>query len=216
MKHYNRRLSIKKYTIYKYTSPEGKHYIGKTSNEAGRKLAHKYGYSSYPDRELYQDMNKFGYEAFTYTTLVTGVPDWASDSFEKYWINYYDSYNQGYNQTLGGIGSKGYKHSDASKDKIAKAFKAYRESPNCAFNTQEYKDNMSVLMKQRVLSDEHKYKLKLANRNRYISIKCIETGEVFVSMKEASLKYKVSSSSLGSACRGKLKKVGGFHWEFIN
>ena len=216
MKHYNRRLSIKKYTIYKYTSPEGKHYIGKTSNEAGRKLAHKYGYSSYPDRELYQDMNKFGYEAFTYTTLVTGVPDWASDSFEKYWINYYDSYNQGYNQTLGGIGSKGYKHSDASKDKIAKAFKAYRESPNCAFYTQEYKDNMSKAMKQRIISEEHKLNLRLGNMNRYIPIKCIDTGEIFESIKAASIRYKVCSSSLVKACKGKLVRVGGMRWEYLD
>jgi predicted transcriptional regulator len=28
---------------------------------------------------------------------------------EEYWINYYDSYNNGYNSTIGGIGCKGFK-----------------------------------------------------------------------------------------------------------
>ena len=207
---------MKTYIIYKYVSPQGKHYIGKTSNEVRRKLAHKYGYNSCPNSILYQDMYIFGYDSFTYSVIVANVPHWAADSFEKYWINYYNAYTQGYNQTLGGIGSSGYKHSTTTEAKIAKAFKAYRESPNCAFYTQEYKDNMSKAMKQRIISEEHKLNLRLGNMNRYIPIKCIDTGEIFESIKAASIRYKVCSSSLVKACKGKLVKVGGMRWEYLN
>ena len=160
-------------------------------------------------------MNKFGYEAFTYTTLAVGVPDWASDSFEKYWINYYDSYRQGYNQTIGGIGSNGYKHNSNTLLKMSKASKAYRETEDCVFNSKQYKDNMSILMKKRVITEEHKLNLKIANRRRYIPIRCKNTGEIFVSIKDASVRYGVSSSSLVKACKGKLNKVGGMQWEYL-
>lgn len=44
---------------------------------------------------------------------------------------------------------------------------------------------------------------------------CINTGECFESIKKASEKYNLDSSSISKCCRGKLKTVGGYKWKYI-
>ena len=41
---------------------------------------------------------------------------------KKYWINFYDSFNNGYNQTVGDIGCRGYKHTEIELEKIRKKY----------------------------------------------------------------------------------------------
>ena len=38
------------------------------------------------------------------------------DELEIYWIDYYGAYRDGYNNTIGGGGARGYKHSKVSKE----------------------------------------------------------------------------------------------------
>ena len=44
---------------------------------------------------------------------------------------------------------------------------------------------------------------------------CIETKEVFNSIKEASMKYNLNGTSISNCCKGKSKTAGGYHWEYI-
>lgn len=46
-------------------------------------------------------------------------------------------------------------------------------------------------------------------------IKCIETGEVFSSIKEAAEKTNGCKSEISACARGKVKKTKGFSWEFV-
>ena len=63
-------------------------YIGKERNEK---------------RPLYSAMNKYGVENFTVETIEeTDNPE----EREKYWIEYYGSFKNGYNATMGGDGKK--------------------------------------------------------------------------------------------------------------
>lgn len=52
-------------------------------------------------------MNKYGIENFLCETIEEVSND-KLDEREKYWINYYDSYNNGYNSTLGGRATQLY------------------------------------------------------------------------------------------------------------
>ena len=45
---------------------------------------------------------------------------------------------------------------------------------------------------------------------------CIETGEIFFSVKEAAEKYNLDYSSLCYSARGKKKTCGGLHWKYIS
>lgn len=45
-------------------------------------------------------------------------------------------------------------------------------------------------------------------------ILCVETGEVFDSVRDAGRKTGINSSHISKVCNGKLKTTGGFHWTF--
>lgn len=96
--------------IYKCTSPSGKSYIGQTIfNEqhrwtdhccrAYRKQDPGYNY------KLSRAIRKYGKENFTIEILENNLPKELLNEREKYWINFYDTFLNGYNQTLGGEGN---------------------------------------------------------------------------------------------------------------
>ena len=45
-------------------------------------------------------------------------------------------------------------------------------------------------------------------------VKCIEIGRVFKSQSDAAKELGMKKSHIGSACRGKRNKAGGYHWEY--
>ncbi len=47
------------------------------------------------------------------------------------------------------------------------------------------------------------------------SIKCIETGQIFNSVKEAAKWANINPSSLVTHLKGKVKTSGGYHWEYF-
>lgn len=73
------------------------------------------------------------------------------------------------------------------------------------------------------LSEEHKKNLRKshtgmsgANNPSARKVLCIETGEIYSTIKEASNKMCISSSSICSCCRGNRKTAGGFHWKYYD
>ena len=49
----------------------------------------------------------------------------------------------------------------------------------------------------------------------YKKVLCIETNEVFNSIKEASISKQLQVSHIGEVCMGKRKTHGGYHWQFV-
>lgn len=96
--------------IYKITnSINGKIYIGKTNNSSRRwkdhqRLAFAEGHKEY-NKALYQAMRKYGIENFSFE-IIEEIENYKEkgEEREKYWILYFNSYNQGYNESLGGDG----------------------------------------------------------------------------------------------------------------
>lgn len=93
------------YTVYKYTSPSNKVYIGIT----GRTLVQRAGYSG----ERYDKcpafgraIKKYGWENFTSELLAQNLTEEEAKRLEKYYIKLYDSTNpeKGYNISAGGDG----------------------------------------------------------------------------------------------------------------
>lgn len=97
--------------IYKYTNKiNGKHYIGQSINLEMRKYAHKS--AAYNEKakdynsQFHQAVRKYGLENFEYEIVAILTPEEYSkvalDTLEKYFIKYYNSYQNGYNATEGG------------------------------------------------------------------------------------------------------------------
>lgn len=56
---------------------------------------------------------------------------------------------------------------------------------------------------------------KLKKCNKQFPIRCVETGIVYSSVKDAHIKTNISTSSLSQCLSGKTKSSGGFHWEYV-
>ena len=92
--------------IYKITNTITKKvYIGLSNDIEQRWKTHKKRYKIESDKEyekyLYRSFRKYGIEAFTFEVIEECPPEELSNR-EIYWISYYDSYANGYNETPGG------------------------------------------------------------------------------------------------------------------
>ena len=104
-----------------FISPNNKIYIGKTVRFRARLKQHKHC-ASKQKTYFYNAIRKYGWENFTKLILEIfpyDVTDDIMSTREKYYILKYKTYGcNGYNLTIGGDGSPGYKHSEESKKKI--------------------------------------------------------------------------------------------------
>lgn len=91
--------------IYKITNKlNNKIYIGQSINIYNRWRNHYYsGIKLNPndDTLIHRAMNKYGIENFDFEIIEEISVNYLNER-EKYWIQYYDSYNNGYNMTIGG------------------------------------------------------------------------------------------------------------------
>lgn len=102
--------------IYKYTSPSGKSYIGQTVKENKRKAQHKRSafkeYDSAYNTPFHKAIRKYGWDSFKYEVLYTIIND--NEEFireelnkrEVYYIGKYNTFEKGYNCTIGGASNK--------------------------------------------------------------------------------------------------------------
>lgn len=75
-------------------------YIGQTNNPKRRFQEHRVkGYEADTHKVLYYAFNKYGLDNFNFEIIEETE---NADEREKYWIKYYDSFENGYNMTEGG------------------------------------------------------------------------------------------------------------------
>lgn len=89
--------------IYKHTSPSGKCYIGQTS-DIKRRWREK-SYKQCP--KFFNAIQKYGWENFEHEIVCICHTSEEADEKERYYIQYYDSINNGYNITAGGYSLRG-------------------------------------------------------------------------------------------------------------
>ena len=113
--------------VYMHTSPSGQSYIGKSLSKKGKrwkdhiKAAYdpKYKEYNYP---LQRAIRKYGEESFTSIVLEDSVPEELLAELEVLYIDKYDTFYNGYNQTKGGEGTAGARSLEA-REAISRANK---------------------------------------------------------------------------------------------
>lgn len=58
-------------------------------------------------------------------------------------------------------------------------------------------------------------KNNIKRNNNKRSIRCVETGDIYDSLCEATRKTGIATSHISACCNGSRKTTGGYHWEFI-
>ena len=121
----------------------GKKYIGQTDNEKRRKYEHLSHYNKKSrDCKFYRAVKKYGWENFIYG-IIESVNIGDLNYKEIYFIEYYDTYRNGYNSSFGGETTRGYKHTDKTKQLL-------REMKLGSKHSNETKKKMSEDRKGRI------------------------------------------------------------------
>lgn len=172
-------------------------YIGKTTQTVEKRFKEHKRRSIYNDKyHLYRAMRKYGVEHF-FIEEIEECPSEVLSDRERYWIDYYDSYNNGYNMTVGGDGNLLYNYKEvANKYLELKSEKETMAYFGCSFavvqkackeynikiqrgNTKEFweseigqekKRKLSILMKNRPkkpVSEETRKKISKNKREWY-------------------------------------------------
>ena len=105
-----------------------KKYIGQTTTPQQRKNGHFNGRGG--AKLLNRAMKKHGTNSFEWSILEDNIPEEELDGRETHYIEHHKTIApNGYNLTEGGGGSRGYKHSIESREKIATARHGTKLSP---------------------------------------------------------------------------------------
>jgi group I intron endonuclease len=150
----------------------------------------------------------------------------------------------GYNMTDGGDGSTGHRLSDETKYKISNAAKNRLASPderkkisnsliglmagdkNPMYGVRRFgADNPNYGNHKLVGENNPNYgkhlpeetKKKIQSRQKCKQVMCVETGQIYCSIREAARQTGLNQSHISKCCRGikGYETVGKFHWKFV-
>lgn len=108
--------------VYLITLPNGKQYVGQTTRGLPeRKLAHLYSTNlpEYANNKLYIELEKFNKEDIAFELLGEFETKEEAYAAEIENIKKYNTYFNGLNSTIGGIGNNGYSPNLASRENIS-------------------------------------------------------------------------------------------------
>ncbi len=203
--------------IYKIINKKnGKMYIGKTNfNIEKRWKEHCSDYirRKSENRPLYSAINKYGVDMFTIDTIEK-VSEEKSSSREKYWIEYYGTFKDGYNATLGGDGG-----SYIDYDLVVKLYRKYRGQTEVAEIMGISIDSVGYILDARGVNKLTGNEVVIERHSKAV-LQLTKDGEplkVFPSISDAgrALGNLKKSCHIGKVCNGKRKTAYGFKWEFI-
>ena len=105
---------MKKYTIYMHKNKiNNKVYIGQTCQTVQQRWRSK-GQGYQTCTKFKNAIDKYGWDNFEHIIIEEVITPEEADEKEKYWINYYNSVENGYNLSYGGNGlhsfSEEHKH----------------------------------------------------------------------------------------------------------
>lgn len=115
--------------VYKITSPNGKVYVGQSSNVIGRIYSHKRDCKLGKNFAIYNSFRKYGIENHKLDLLYISEDKFDRTRMEQFFINFYDSKKNGLNMIYAddiGNGFKGKKHSKKEIEKIKNRMKGFK------------------------------------------------------------------------------------------
>ena len=151
------RVEMKGVIYCYHCIPTGKKYIGQTIHKENRKRQHANDCERGVNNKFYRAVRKYGWEFFIYGIIEEYDVDVLNEQ-ELFYIDYYDSYNNGYNSTIGGEGVRGFNPSKETRKKQSVAAKN-RGCTNKKYFTEEEK-------REAKRKRDRKYQQKIKERRK--------------------------------------------------
>jgi group I intron endonuclease len=151
------------YCIHNLTT--GKKYIGQTVEKLQRRILRHF--RTINETKISRAIQKYSKYNFVYGILEEVENINLLDEREKYWIQYYDTVNNGFNIKEGGKCSRGFKQSQSSIEKRRQKLLGKTLS-------EEHKQKLSKAHKGKVLSKETVDKMIVYKTGRNLTESCKE------------------------------------------
>ena len=196
----------------------GKKYIGITKQNPKHRWSNGNHYKSSP--YFWNAIQKYGWDNFKHIILYTNFTEeeakWKENLLIKLfhtWIN--DPLNLGYNMTLGGDGTHGYKFTQEQIDRI-------REKRKGVHLSEEHKDNIRKSLLGRKFTEEWKNKISESHYsgNNPVARKIVHIDKYYNLIKIYDCARDVErdlglwTSKILNVCHGKQKHTGGMFFMF--
>lgn len=201
------------YSLYVHTSPSGKRYVGITGINPNRRWQNGRVYDKCP--AFRNAIEKYGWDNIRHDIIMSGLTKEEAERFEKLFIATFQTQNPEYGYNCESGGNIGKEVSVASRRKNSESHKGENNYMYGKHHTEDARKKMSEIQK-RLRADNPRgkeYREKVSNLLKK-SVVNLDTGEVFSSVKEASIKSGVCYSSISEVLRGHNKIAGGYRWVY--
>lgn len=203
--------------IYKIINDiNNKIYIGKTNRSIEERFKEHCRASErerHEKRPLYSAMNKYGIEHFHVEEIEQCDLSLAEEQ-EKYWIEYYNSFKNGYNATLGGDG-KAY----INRDLVIGTYNKVQNQTKVAEILGIHTSTISNILKENNIQIKKSQEIAKENLSKSVAMLDKDTLEIiktFNSIKDAERFLKITySSHIAKVCDGQRKTFKGYKWKWI-
>lgn len=214
--------------VYKYTCPKGKIYIGQTYNEKKRKSQHKNGTIKDTNSKFGQALLKYGYENFKYEVIIKFNPTLDKEKLkrvlhklERRYIKIYNSIENGYNITKGGLGVLGLKHSEETCKKMGNSRVGHivTEETRKKISESNLGKNLGGTMSEEAKINMHN---SAKNKKKVLQLELdgtiINTFDSIASaadsIENSTATKKTKNNRISDVCNGRRKLAYDFIWKF--
>ena len=232
-----------KWCVYKHTNKvNGKVYIGITSKRPETRWAKGIGYQQ--NRHFWNAIQKYGWSGFDHEILLTGLSREEACKKEIELIAEYGSFEPGgYNQTIGGEGSNGWKMTDEQRAAVSARKKGKKRPPEIGemirrrslgtkasaetrakmsiahtgkYHTEETKQRLSRMMKERGYPPRVAVEAA-AEKHKKPVVQYSLGGDfvrVWTSAMDAERDGGFNHTMIARCARGKVKSHCGYAWKY--
>ena len=227
------------WTVYRFTFPNGKVYIGCTEKPLNVRCK--------PERYMPYMRVSEAFKEYPNDWKLETLSIWqtAKEGFdaEKEAIKAHDSMNpeKGYNTTAGGYGGQlGMNHTEEWKAENSRRMKGHvpseetRAKQRTAMtgrkrldlagdrngftrkkHTAETRAILSEVGRTKVFTDDIRRRMSEGHKGKkkYCPVICVETGKRYDTVKQASQETGINVSCITSVAHGKGYTAGGYHWQ---
>ena len=189
-----------------------KKYIGKTSHTIDYRWKLHLTQYPYVKCPLYSAFNKYGIEHFSINKIEECDDNILSER-EIYWIKFYDSYNSGYNATLGGEGCAKYDY-----DEVLRLWKQGYHIRQIANKLNGNCHVIGNILRDLGISKKEIYRRGAGNNRKLVGQFSLDGTliKIYPSASEASRQTNAPQPNISKCCRGEMNTCHGYIWQYLD